>query len=178
MRNHFLFLGGHMRPVLLVVALFLFAGTLPAQPGAAIVKTANTDTAYQAGNGAGPECGAAFHRGTMPSPCCRPEMRMGPHCWAPMPGQQCGQWCGPQFPRRHHFPAGRVFAGFFVLGLLLYSAMNILLTIIVTRDMLRNKCFAGLWIPVILIAGIPGTALYALLRIADGVRCRETTAGA
>ena len=51
--------------------------------------------------------------------------------------------------------------------------INILLTILVTVDMARNKRFNGLWIPVLLLAGIPGTAIYALFRIGDIVAAQE-----
>jgi hypothetical protein len=49
----------------------------------------------------------------------------------------------------------------------LFFVINVLLTIIVWMDMARRSRFVGLWIPVLLIAGIPGTALYALFRIGD-----------
>ncbi len=60
------------------------------------------------------------------------------------------------------------------LGLMLYAVLNILLTIIVSLDMARNNRFNGLWIPVLLLAGIPGSAIYALFRIGDKIQCKGT----
>jgi hypothetical protein len=51
--------------------------------------------------------------------------------------------------------------------------MNILLTILVSLDMAGRKQFNGLWIPILLIVGIPGTALYALFRIGDNIMAKE-----
>jgi hypothetical protein len=47
--------------------------------------------------------------------------------------------------------------------------INVLLTIIVSLDMARLGKFKGLWVPIILLAGIPGSIIYALLRIADSI---------
>ena len=55
-----------------------------------------------------------------------------------------------------------------VCGLILL--INILLTILVSIDMAGLGRFNGLWIPVVLVVGIPGTAIYALFRIGDFVR--------
>jgi hypothetical protein len=40
--------------------------------------------------------------------------------------------------------------------------------------MARNGRFNGLWIPVLLIAGIPGAVIYALFRIGDKIQCKGT----
>jgi ABC-type multidrug transport system permease subunit len=59
------------------------------------------------------------------------------------------------------------------LGFMLYAVLNILLTIIVSLDMARNGRFNGLWIPVLLIAGIPGSIIYALFRIGEKMPCKS-----
>jgi hypothetical protein len=61
-----------------------------------------------------------------------------------------------------------------LLGILLWGIINILLTIIVSLDMTKNSRFNGLWIPVLLIAGIPGSIIYALFRIGDKIPCKNT----
>ncbi|MBN1129458.1 MAG: hypothetical protein JXA71_10755 [Chitinispirillaceae bacterium] len=63
--------------------------------------------------------------------------------------------------------------GILLTGLLLWGIINILLTIIVSVDMTRNGRFNGLWIPVLLIAGIPGSIIYALFRIGDRLPARD-----
>jgi hypothetical protein len=62
---------------------------------------------------------------------------------------------------------------FGMLFCVIFLLVNILLTVLVSMDMARNKRFNGLWIPVLLIAGIPGTAIYALFRIGDIVAAGE-----
>lgn len=57
--------------------------------------------------------------------------------------------------------------------LFVWLTVNILFTVLVWRDMMRRGQFNGLWIPVLLLVGIPGTALYALFRIGDAVEVRE-----
>lgn len=96
-----------------------------------------------------PECG-----GKQP-PCFGMENRRpwGPH------GMRCCQPC--------RFLFMPPFAGMLFLGIVLWGLINILLTIIVSLDMTKNGRFNGLWIPVLLIAGIPGSIIYALFRIGD-----------
>ena len=65
--------------------------------------------------------------------------------------------------RNHPFLPWLCFLSFIAV----FFVINVLLTIIVWIDMARRHLFIGLWIPVLLIAGIPGTALYALFRIGD-----------
>ncbi|MDD5675290.1 MAG: hypothetical protein PHC61_14060 [Chitinivibrionales bacterium] len=48
--------------------------------------------------------------------------------------------------------------------------MNILLTILVSLDMAKLGRFNGLWIPITLLMGIPGSIIYALFRIGDNLR--------
>jgi hypothetical protein len=70
-----------------------------------------------------------------------------------------------------HFCMFPIFCAIMFLSVM--GIINILLTIIVSLDMVRNKRFNGLWVPVLLLAGIPGTALYALFRIGDNVKVKE-----
>ena len=82
-----------------------------------------------------------------------------------------GQAC----PMRKAFPYRHVLAGIILLKLLgvcflCYCAVNILLTILVCLDMKKRGTFNGLWVPLLLIAAIPVTALYALFRIGDNVK--------
>ena len=51
--------------------------------------------------------------------------------------------------------------------------INLLLTILVVRDMSARGKVNGLWVPLLLIAGIPVTALYALFRIGDNLKALE-----
>jgi hypothetical protein len=60
------------------------------------------------------------------------------------------------------------------LGFMLYAVINVLLTIIVSLDMARNGRFNGLWIPLLLIAGIPVSVIYALFRIGDRLPCKNS----
>ena len=59
---------------------------------------------------------------------------------------------------------------FHCILLLFVGIINILLTIIVALDMARNKCFNGVWIPLMLLAGIPCSLIYALFRIGDRIQ--------
>lgn len=76
--------------------------------------------------------------------------------------------------RYHRFLVLKAFAGMMFLGLIAYAAVNVLLTILVSIDMARLGRFNGLWIPILLLVGIPGTALYALFRIGDIMRNAQT----
>jgi hypothetical protein len=78
--------------------------------------------------------------------------------------------CCPPFPLIHTLP----FLKILFLGLLLWGILNVLLTIIVSLDMTKNGGLNGLWIPVLLIAGIPGSIIYALFRIGDKLSCKGT----
>ena len=61
-------------------------------------------------------------------------------------------------------------AAFLLICLSIVLLINILLTILVALDMAQRQQFNGLWIPILILAGIPGTALYALFRIGDMIR--------
>jgi hypothetical protein len=103
---------------------------------------------------------------------------------------QQGQWTGRQWGGmmgRHGF--GPVFQNgqawrangccgmrphFMVMGhrlihaaILAFLLINILLTVLVSLDMAKRAKFNGLWIPILLIAGMPGSAVYALFRLGD-----------
>ena len=81
------------------------------------------------------------------------------------PGRPCGM--GMYHAR---FPMHGMYLKHVVMGFIFCTAMliiNILLTILVSLDMAKLNRFNGLWIPILLIAGIPATALYALFRIGD-----------
>ncbi len=54
--------------------------------------------------------------------------------------------------------------------MLLCAIINILLTILVILDMTKTGRFNGLWVPLLLIIGVPATALYAMFRIGDSIR--------
>ncbi|MGA3052361.1 MAG: hypothetical protein ABSE00_10655 [Chitinispirillaceae bacterium] len=54
--------------------------------------------------------------------------------------------------------------------LMIIALLNILLTILVCADMAKLGAFKAIWIPIILLFGIPGTGLYALFRIGDMIK--------
>jgi hypothetical protein len=57
--------------------------------------------------------------------------------------------------------------GLVALFLLLSLVSNILLTIWVCKDMRAKGIGCGLWVPIILLSGIGGAIVYALVRLAD-----------
>jgi hypothetical protein len=79
--------------------------------------------------------------------------------------------CCPPLP---HFLALPFCCGILFLGILLWGIINILLTVIISIDMTKNGSFNGLWIPILLIAGIPGSIIYALFRLGDKISCKGT----
>jgi Flp pilus assembly protein TadB len=60
-----------------------------------------------------------------------------------------------------------------LICLFIMIVVNVLLTVLVSLDMARRQQFNGLWIPILLLAGIPGTGLYALFRIGDIIKAKE-----
>jgi p-aminobenzoyl-glutamate transporter AbgT len=52
-------------------------------------------------------------------------------------------------------------------AILAFLLLNILLTVLVSLDMAKRAKFNGLWIPILLIAGLPGSAVYAIFRLGD-----------
>jgi hypothetical protein len=75
-------------------------------------------------------------------------------------------------PMFHRIIVLKVFAGMFFLCFLLFATVNVLLTVLVSLDMKKRGTFNGLWIPLLIIAGIPVSAIYALFRIGD-MRTKE-----
>jgi hypothetical protein len=57
----------------------------------------------------------------------------------------------------------------FHAAILAFLLVNVLLTILVGLDMAKRARFNGLWIAIVLVAGLPGSAVYALFRIGDSV---------
>ena len=76
------------------------------------------------------------------------------------------------YPGKHPPPPPFFFAHAILFLLLVGCIVNLLLTVIVSLDMARNGRFNGLWIPVLLLVGIPGAAIYALFRIGDKMQCK------
>jgi hypothetical protein len=74
----------------------------------------------------------------------------------------------------YRFVLLKAFAGMLLLGLTAYATVNVLLTILVSIDMARSGRFNGLWIPILLLVGMPGTVMYALFRIGDIMRSAQT----
>jgi hypothetical protein len=86
--------------------------------------------------------------------------------WQGMQGMREGRMAFQQNFRQH-----RMFhRGLFLVFFLVFVLVNILLTILVCMDMAALGRFNALWVPVLLLCGIAGTALYALFRIGDQIR--------
>jgi hypothetical protein len=60
--------------------------------------------------------------------------------------------------------------GMMFIGMMGFVTVNILLTILVSMDMKQRGFFNGLWVPLLLIAGIPVSIIYGLFRIGDMVK--------
>lgn len=91
-------------------------------------------------------------------------------CCHHMQAGACPNACrGPMFPghRFAMFLAAKMVFGMLFLGMMLILTVNILLTILVGRDMKKRGTFNGLWIPLLLIAGIPVSIVYAVFRLGD-----------
>jgi hypothetical protein len=85
-------------------------------------------------------------------------------------GQCLGAACrSPMFPghRFAMFLVAKMVFGMLFLGMMLILTANILLTILVCLDMKKRGAFNGLWIPLLLIAGIPVSIAYAIFRLGD-----------
>jgi hypothetical protein len=102
--------------------------------------------------------------------CCGREGEEGfmpqrPNRWGPMFRN------GPQAMMcpmaKMHMHQMLVLRKLFRLMVLIILIVNILLTILVSLDMAKRGKFNGLWIPILLLVGIPGTVIYALFRIGD-----------
>ena len=161
----------------MVLTVVLFASLVPAQGKSA--KSVNPKDTAQHGISAPSKKATPFY----PREKLQSSQERG---WAYHPGPdmmqsqypeaQCddrGRLHRPMFhPSFCHCRPFYLFRFFFMLWLFI-GIVNILLTIIVSLDMARNKRFNGLWIPVLLIAGIPGSAIYALFRIGDKIQSKE-----
>ncbi len=104
-------------------------------------------------------------------------MEQGQWAGACCKGSPQGNGCGPMFGNgpgwRMHGAFGmhqHMFARahkLFHAALLCILLVNILLTILVGLDMAKRGKFNGLWIPILLVAGIPGSMIYGIFRIGD-----------
>lgn len=54
-------------------------------------------------------------------------------------------------------------------AILVVIFMNLMLTILVCQDMSRRGKFNGLWIPMLLVAGVPTAVIYGIFRIGDNL---------
>lgn len=167
-----------MRSFVSVLSVLLFVSLVPAQnKSPAPANNPKQDTVQQMqGRDAAPmnpHEKQFFKRQGFP---CRGNMMQpgwggGPGCAEMRDGNQFQ--CGPHFLNhcrqcRHFRMLG--FFKFLFFGMLI---LNVLLTIIVSLDMSRGGRFNGLWIPVILLAGIPGSIIYALFRIGDKIQSKN-----
>jgi hypothetical protein len=93
-------------------------------------------------------------------------------CCQQMQAGACSNACrGPMFPghRFAMFLVAKMVFGMLFLGMMLILTVNILLTILIGLDMKKRGIFNGLWIPLLLIAGIPVSIVYAIFRLGDVV---------
>ena len=105
-------------------------------------------------------CGTA--PGAFPGPACAASMQAAGPFMPCVPFGPCAQrWNQGRFLFIKLW-AGLVFMAFSVL-----FAVNILLTVLVSLDMKKRNRFNGLWIPPLLLAGIPVSIIYALFRLGD-----------
>ena len=164
-----------MRSVISIVSVLLFATLVPAQEKSPVPPAGSQETVQQTqGKEAAPMMyphekrmfqgqGLNFRHDMMQPGCCGP----GSACM--VKGNH--QMWGSRFMHHHVF-----FMHAFIKVLFLgFIIINVLLTIIVSLDMARIGRFNGLWVPVILLAGIPGSAVYALFRIGDKIQCKTST---
>jgi hypothetical protein len=165
-----------MKLGLTVLTAMLFAGIVYAQDPPQ-TATGSTQDSIQIGKNAPDRAmyshekrlfqghGFNFRPGMMQPGCNVPE-------FAGMEKGNCPMWGPSRFMHHHHACCGYAFFKLLLLGFIL---INILLTIIVSLDMARIGRFNGLWIPVVLLAGIPGSIIYALFRIGDRIPCKSST---
>jgi hypothetical protein len=164
--------GGGMKRALLVVPMvaLAFASLVISQdkPGAAM---GGRDSMQQMMPSPGQDGKAMMGRDGMGG--MKERMMAGQQCYAG--GMMPGAWCSMQdhrfmmqgrFMARHPRAMKLCIAFLF----LVIALVNILLTILVCMDMAKLGTFTPMWIPIILLFGIPGTALYALFRIGDMIK--------
>jgi hypothetical protein len=170
-----------MKSLVAALSVLLFAGTISAQnPSPVPTGASHHDSMLMKKNApdgdAGPMAmcqhggkrlfpghGMNFSQDSKAAECCA------------MQSQGIGKthrmMCGPRSMRCCPPP---LCCGILFLGILLWGIINILLTIIVSLDMTKSGRFNGLWIPLLLIAGIPVSIIYALFRIGDKIPCKST----
>ena len=166
-----------MKTIMSLMVMALMAAVLSGQTIAASPVVKGQDTLQQAKNlqnQQSPQFGwhergfPGFGKGREPM-CANAGMRQ--NFGNPMPSSCC---VFPMHPMRMHGFAGKHLFHLLFLGALLMGVIHILLTITVSLDMARIGRFNGLWVAVTLLAGIPGTAVYALSRIGDAIdRARQ-----
>ena len=121
------------------------------------------------GGGAAKGCCLSSHEGMSGM---KERMMPGPQCCSGnfMPGCCCMQ--GHRFMEQCCFMSRhpRIFPACIMLIILIMALVNILLTILVCVDMSKLGAFNAIWIPIILLFGIPGTGLYAIFRIGDMIK--------
>jgi hypothetical protein len=105
---------------------------------------------------------------------CDPQRDMQKGCYAPMHGMACfGGSCMGQNAFHRRPMVLRAFFMILAAGILFCAAINILLTFFVIMDMKKLERFHGILIPVVLITGIPGAIIYALIRLGDNFSLAE-----
>lgn len=72
----------------------------------------------------------------------------------------------------HHRKKGGGFACLIVLAMII---IRILATIWVCRDLSRRKTGSGLWIPIVLLGGLFGLLVYAVVRLGDMQQAKTQT---
>lgn len=166
-----------MRSFISVLSVVLFVGLVSAQDKSPVpVNNPKPDSVQQMqGRDASPMYshekrffnGPMFHfRPGLVQPSCG-----GPGCQEMRGGSRIPG--GPHFMNQCRMCRHFRMHGFFKLLFLGMFILNILLTIIVSLDMVRVGRFNGLWIPVVLLAGIPGSIIYALFRIGDKIHSKN-----
>jgi len=139
------------------------------KPNAAPVGRDSVQQMMPGPGGAAKGCSMAGHEGMS---CMKEKMMPGPQCCPGgfMPGGFCMQdhrFMQPGcFMSRHP----KLFPVCIALFVIIMALLNILLTILVCADMAKLGAFKAIWIPIILLFGIPGTGLYALFRIGDMIK--------
>jgi hypothetical protein len=114
------------------------------------------------------QCGPAESRMRCPS---RSMGEKGVGCMQEFPCGKRMPWGPPRgLHPTHKFLFVKLVLGLAFLGFLAYMTLNVLLTVLVVLDMKQRACFNGLWIPLLLIAGIPVSIIYALFRLGDNMK--------
>jgi len=153
--------------LVLVFVVGTSMGISATESNASAVPSKASDSAQYSG---GKMCGQMAGKA-----CCMQQGMMTGHEWGGMRGHGFGPMFQNGMGWRMHGGAGMhprlmmMHHRLFHLALLALLCANILLTVLVGLDMTKRAKFNGLWIPILLIAGIPGSAVYALFRIGDSI---------